>query len=166
MCTVIITDDVTACKEKVLYTLIYSVIYYSTHTEKCYLFVLYNKNSNGLLKDFVGMKKEKQVCWRDLTWIWRHHDLCVCPLIDYGQQPMKMPTEVTLLYEYIYSVSLHYLFFSCFVNSSQDNIFKVSVNGFLVNFDNLLWIKIKGVIKCKCFMTHQNVKSFTQLIST
>ena len=28
-----------------------SVIYY-THTEKCNLFVLYNKNSNGLLKDF------------------------------------------------------------------------------------------------------------------
>ena len=66
-----------------------------THTEKCYLFVLYNKNSNVLLKDFGGMKKEKQVCWRDLTWIWRH--LCMCPLIDHGQQPMKMPTEVTLL---------------------------------------------------------------------
>ena len=32
-----------------------------THMEKCYLFVLYNKNSNGLLKD-LGMKKEKQVC--------------------------------------------------------------------------------------------------------
>ena len=32
-----------------------------THTENSYLFVLYNKNSNGLLKDFRGMKKEKQV---------------------------------------------------------------------------------------------------------
>ena len=33
-----------------------------THTEKCYLFVLYNKNSNGLLAEgFWGMKKEKQV---------------------------------------------------------------------------------------------------------
>ena len=57
-----------------------SVIYYSTHvtssvqrnvfcdllqytrTGKCNLFVLYNKDSNGLLKDFWGMKKEKQVC--------------------------------------------------------------------------------------------------------
>ena len=29
-----------------------------THTEKCYLFVLYNKNSNGLLKDFGGIKKK------------------------------------------------------------------------------------------------------------
>ena len=38
------------------------------------------------------MKKVKQVCWRDLTWIWRH--LCACPLIDHGQQPMKMHTEV------------------------------------------------------------------------
>ena len=55
-----------------------------THTEKCYLFVLYNRNWNGLLKD---EKRKLQVCWRDLTWIWRH--LCVCPLIDHGQQPMK-----------------------------------------------------------------------------
>ena len=31
-----------------------------------------------------------------LTWIWRH--LCVCPLIDHCQQPMKMHTEVQLLY--------------------------------------------------------------------
>ena len=29
-----------------------------THTEKYNLFVLYNKNSNGLLKDFGGMKKQ------------------------------------------------------------------------------------------------------------
>ena len=47
-----------------------SVIYYSTHArKKCNLFVLYNKNSNGLLKGFRGMKKEKQVCSRELTWI-------------------------------------------------------------------------------------------------
>ena len=26
----------------------------------------------------------------------------VCPLIDHGQQPMKMHTEVTLLYKYKY----------------------------------------------------------------
>ena len=32
-----------------------SVIYYSRHTrKKCNLFVLYNKNSNGLLKDLGG----------------------------------------------------------------------------------------------------------------
>ena len=44
-----------------------------SRSEKCNLFVLYNKNLNGLLKDFGGMKKEKQkekqVCGRDLTWI-------------------------------------------------------------------------------------------------
>ena len=45
---------------------------------------------------FCGHGEKKQVCWRDLMWIWRH--LCVCPLIDRGQQPMKMPAEVTLLY--------------------------------------------------------------------
>ena len=50
-----------------------------TRMGKCNLFVLYNKNSNGLLKDFWGMKKEKQIYWRDLTWIWRH--LCVSLLI-------------------------------------------------------------------------------------
>ena len=25
--------------------------------------------------------------------------ICACPLIDYGQQPMKMHTEVTLFYK-------------------------------------------------------------------
>ena len=38
------------------------------------------------------MKKEKQV-YTDVIWrVWRH--LCVCALIDHGQQPMKMHTEV------------------------------------------------------------------------
>ena len=46
------------------------------------------------------MKKEKQVRWRDMAWIWRH--LCVCPLIDHGQQPTKMHTEVTLDYKSVY----------------------------------------------------------------
>ena len=62
----------------------FSVVYYS---------ILYNRNSNGLLKYFWGMKKEKQVCWCGFDAI------CVCPLIDHGQQPMKMHTEVAL---YIY----------------------------------------------------------------
>ena len=38
------------------------------------------------------MKKEKQVDWNGFDVI------CVCPLIDQGEQPMKMHTEVTLLY--------------------------------------------------------------------
>ena len=52
-------------------SMIYIVLQY-THMEKCNLFVLYNKNSNGL-KDLWGMKKEKQVCWRGFDAI------CVCP---------------------------------------------------------------------------------------
>ena len=28
--------------------------------------------------------------------------MCVCPLMDHGQQPMKMHTEVTLLYNHFY----------------------------------------------------------------
>ena len=39
------------------------------------------------------MKKEKNKSADVLTMI------CVCPLIDHGQQPMKMHTEVTLLYK-------------------------------------------------------------------
>ena len=58
-----------------------SVIYYSTHSwEKCNLFVLYNKNSNGLLKFawFWGMGKDKNKSSDvDLMCIWRH--LRVCP---------------------------------------------------------------------------------------
>ena len=76
------------------------------HTEKCNLFVLYNKNSNGLLKDFWGMRKEKQASWCGLTWIWRH--LCVCPLIDHGQQPTKIYTEARLLYN-----SVEHVLFYC-----------------------------------------------------
>ena len=45
-----------------------------TQTEKCNLFVLYNKNSNSLLKDF-GAWKKKNKSRRDLIWIWCH--LCV-----------------------------------------------------------------------------------------
>ena len=42
-----------------------------------------------------GAWKKKQVRWRDLTWIWRHFN-------GHGQQPMKMHTEVTLLYNHFY----------------------------------------------------------------
>ena len=35
--------------------------------------------------------------------------VCMCPLIDQGQQPMKMHTEVTLLYNYIYTVYMVYI---------------------------------------------------------
>ena len=60
----------------VLYTLwrlLWSIT--CTRTEKCRLFVLYNKNLNGLLKDVWGIKKRKTSTLRDPTWIWRH--LCI-----------------------------------------------------------------------------------------
>ena len=42
--------------------------------------------------------------------IWRH--LCMCPLIDHGQQPMKMHTEVALLYKLLYCIIfLTYFYF-------------------------------------------------------
>ena len=97
-----------------------------TRTEICNLFVLDNKNSNGLLKDFRGMKREKQVCGCYLTWIWRH--LCVffnrsrsttnenahwshvmlsktsfcmgnfyCAVKEHGNQEMRHTTRVVLL---------------------------------------------------------------------
>ena len=50
------------------------------------------KNSNGLLKYFGGHKirRESLLTWSDV--------FCVCPLIDHDQQPIKMHTEVMLLY--------------------------------------------------------------------
>ena len=42
-------------------------------------------------RDVWGMEKDKN---NSADVIWRH--LCVCPLIDHGQQPMKMHT---LLYK-------------------------------------------------------------------
>ena len=69
-----------------------------THTEKCNLSVLYNKNSNCLLKDFRGHEKRKTslLTWSDVDFT---PSVCVCPLIDHDQQPMKMHTEVTLLHK-------------------------------------------------------------------
>ena len=60
------------------------------------------QNSNEFFKDLArGHEKSKinPLTWRDVTW--RGFDsICVCPLIDRGQQPMKMHTEATLLYKY------------------------------------------------------------------
>ena len=39
-----------------------------------------------------------------MTCCWHEFDaICVCPLIDHGQQPMKMHTEVMLLYKIKYT---------------------------------------------------------------
>ena len=48
-----------------------------THTKKCNLFVLYNKNSNGLLNDFGAWKKKN----KPADVFWRGFDvICVCVL--------------------------------------------------------------------------------------
>ena len=68
-----------------------------TQTGKCNLFVLYNKKSMVYWRTwwiFGAWKKENKstdVIWR----AWRH--LCMC-VIDHGQQPMEIHTEVMLLY--------------------------------------------------------------------
>ena len=53
------SSGVTACCS--LRAVTSSVIYYSTkHMDKRNLFVLYNKNSNGLLKDIWGMHEKRK----------------------------------------------------------------------------------------------------------
>ena len=75
-----------------LWLLLWSITVQNTRTNVIYLF--YTIQIQMVYWRIFGacMKKEKQLCWHDLTWIWRH--LCVCPLIDHGQQPMKIYTEV------------------------------------------------------------------------
>ena len=55
------------------------------------------------LKDFGAWKKKN----KSADVIWRGFDaICVRPLIDHGQQPMKMHTEVTLLYKVVQIIFL------------------------------------------------------------
>ena len=68
-----------------------SVIYYSTHTRKNVTYLFYT------IKIQMVYTKKKN---KSADVIWRGFDvICVCPLIDHSQQPMKMHTEVTLLYK-------------------------------------------------------------------
>ena len=101
-------DEVEWCGYCCWHAVMSSVIYYSTHTWKNVIYLFYTIKIQMVYWRILGAKKGKQVCWRDLTWIWRH--LCVCPLIDYGQQPMKMHTEVALLY----NIKLLYNLKKCF----------------------------------------------------
>ena len=67
--------------------------------EKINLFVLYNKNSNGLLKDFWGMKNKRTslLMWSEVDNLMP--SVCVSfNTVDHSQQPMEIHTEVTLLY--------------------------------------------------------------------
>ena len=49
----------------------------------------------------LGACKKKNIL---LTWsdVDLTSSVCVCPLVGHGKQPMKMHTEVTLLYKIIY----------------------------------------------------------------
>ena len=99
------------CKEQKSITLFhyyyYDLLQY-THSEKCNQFVLYNKNSNGLLKDYEFVKKEKQVCWRGIDAI------CVCVL--YSNRSRSTTNE-----NFVISVSrlrcwVYILIFFCFLS--------------------------------------------------
>ena len=66
-----------------------------THTGKSNLFVLYNK-IQMVYWSILGPRKKKN---KSADVIWHRLDaICVCLLIDHGQQQMKMHTEVTLFY--------------------------------------------------------------------
>ena len=69
-----------------------------TRTEK-YLFYSI-KIQTVYCRILRGIKKEKQAYWHNLSLIWCQ--LSLCPIIDYDQQPMKVHTEVTLLYKFLY----------------------------------------------------------------
>ena len=96
------------CKEQKSITLFhyyyYDLLQY-THSEKCNQFVLYNKNSNGLLKDYEFVKKEKQVCWRGIDAI------CVCVLYSNRSRSTPMKSLWFLLagcaVEYIFYMRMH-----------------------------------------------------------
>ena len=117
------TDDVTACKEQKsttrdevewcdccsLHVVASSVIYYSTHTRINVIYLFYTIFIKQIQivyqRIFLGGARKKKNKSADV--IWRGFDvICVCPLIDHGQQPMKMHTEVTLLYKLPFSLIL------------------------------------------------------------
>ena len=89
--TVMITDDVTSCKQQkvrhetkssgvtvVLYKLWRFLWFITVHARKNVIYLCHTIKFQMVHWSFWVMKKEKQVRSRDMTWIWRH--LCVCPL--------------------------------------------------------------------------------------
>ena len=112
-----------------------------THTETCNLFVLYNKNSSALLKDFWGHEKRKTSL---LTWIWCH--LCVCPLIDHGQQPMKIPTSRNYYYCYYYCCISSINFDRLVIHALTERI-SHRLQFTYILWQNYLWILLLNVVK-------------------
>ena len=62
-------------------------------TAKCNQYLIYTIK----IQDLAGFRALKET----KAWIWR--DLRVVPVMDHRQQPMKMDTEVTLLYNHRYN---------------------------------------------------------------
>ena len=90
----IVTNESAACQTtwtwfKLQYRSCVKIIFFTLvlyHTQKndcnLHVFILYNKNSNGLLKDFGAWKKKN----KSIDVISHGFDaICVCPLIDYCQ---------------------------------------------------------------------------------
>ena len=46
-----------------------------THTRENVIYLFYTIRIQMVYWRILGHEKEKQVCWRDMAWIWRH--LCV-----------------------------------------------------------------------------------------
>ena len=70
-----------------LYAVTSSVIYYCTHMRTNVIYLIYTKK----MKLFEGGAWKMKNKSADV--------ICACPLIDHGQQPMKIHTEVTLFYK-------------------------------------------------------------------
>ena len=75
-----------------------------THTRENVIYSFYTIKIQMVYWRILGAWKKKN---KSADVIWRGFDaicVCVCPLIDHGQQPMKTHTEVTLLHKELYAI--------------------------------------------------------------
>ena len=73
-----------------------------THTWKNVIYLFYTIKIQMFYWRIFGAWEKKN---KSADVIWRGFDaICVCPLIDHGEQPMKMHTGVTLLYNSKYII--------------------------------------------------------------
>ena len=114
-----------------LHAVISSVIYYSTHTQENVIYLFYTIKIQMVYWRILGHGKRKT---SPLTWYGVDLTSSVCPLIDHGQQPMKMHTEVTLykLVYMIYDMLLHvymvyHIWYDIFISFVNMTRFKILV---------------------------------------
>ena len=74
-----------------------------THTRENVIYSFYTIKIQMVYWRILGHEKRKT---SPLTWygVDLTPSVCVCPLIDHGQQPMKTHTEVTLLHKELYAI--------------------------------------------------------------